>query len=114
MLPFFGRVHDAATLAILLGAAFFGAGAQLFMTASLGAAPVSALMPFDFLQFFGATLLGWFLFSSLPSGHTFVGAALIAGCGIHVAIREHRGRFRAVGPRDQDPLPTIAELERAN
>jgi drug/metabolite transporter (DMT)-like permease len=91
MLPFYGQMHDSTTFAILLGAGVFGAFAQLLMTASLAAAPVSVLMPFDYLQFLGATLLGWFLFSSLPNGYTFAGAAVIAGGGIYTAFREHRG-----------------------
>lgn len=103
MLPFYGQMHDATTLAILLGAGIFGALAQLLMTASLVAAPVSVLMPFDYLQFIGATLLGWFLFSSLPNGYTFAGAAVIACGGIYTAFREHRGWRARNCLRDSDP-----------
>lgn len=104
MLPFYGQLHDATTLAILLAAGIIGAFAQLLMTASLAAAPVSVLMPFDYLQFIGATLLGWFLFSSLPNGYTFGGAAIIACGGIYTALRERRGWRARNGLPDSDPM----------
>jgi drug/metabolite transporter (DMT)-like permease len=63
------------------------------MTSSLRA-PVSVVSPFDYLQIVAATIYGWLLFSDVPSLHTILGAALIAGSGIYTALREHRRRLR--------------------
>jgi drug/metabolite transporter (DMT)-like permease len=63
------------------------------MTSSLRA-PVSVVSPFDYLQIIAATAYGWLLFSDIPSAHTLIGAALIAGSGLYTAWREHRRRLR--------------------
>jgi drug/metabolite transporter (DMT)-like permease len=63
------------------------------MTSSLRA-PVSVVSPFDYLQIIAATAYGWLLFSDMPSAHTLIGAALIAGSGLYTAWREHRRRLR--------------------
>ena len=90
MLPFFGRLHDPLTLAILAAAGTIGGVGQLTMTASLRHAPVSVVVPFDYLQILWATLIGWLAFASPPTGAMLAGAALIAGSGIYTAWREGR------------------------
>lgn len=91
-LPFVGGWHDAHTLALLAGAGVSTAIAQLAMTASLRHAPVSMLMPFDYLQIIGAVLFGWFLFAQWPTLSTLAGGALIATAGLYTVWREHRRR----------------------
>jgi drug/metabolite transporter (DMT)-like permease len=54
---------------------------------------VSVVSPFDYLQIVAATAYGWMLFSTVPSAHTIIGAALIAGSGLYTAFREHRRRM---------------------
>jgi drug/metabolite transporter (DMT)-like permease len=89
---FAARPHLPQTWAVLLLAALAGAAAQMLMTHSLQAAPVSVLMPFDYLQIIWATLLGWLLWSSVPGWATFGGGALIVASGLFTAWREHRLR----------------------
>lgn len=94
-LPFVGSWHDPLTFALLAGGGVAGALAQIAMTASLRHAPVSVVMPFDYLQMLGAVLFGWLLFGQLPGLATIAGAALIAGSGLYTAWREyvlHRAR----------------------
>lgn len=100
MLPFFGHRHDAATLALLGIAGTLGGFGQLMMTASLRFAPVSAVVPFDYVQIVWATLIGWAAFDSPPTALMLAGAALIAGSGIYTASRERRGgeASRALAP----------------
>ena len=92
LLPFVGQRHDAATLWLLVGGGVAGGLAQLTMTASLRAAPVAVVAPFDYLQIVGAVVFGWWLLSSPPSLNTLAGAALIASSGLYTVWREHRRR----------------------
>jgi drug/metabolite transporter (DMT)-like permease len=93
LMPFFGRLHGLPALALVVAGGLAGGVGQLLMTSSLRA-PVSVVSPFDYLQIVAATIYGWLLFSDVPSVHTILGAALIAGSGIYTALREHRRRLR--------------------
>lgn len=98
LLPIFGHIHDATTYALLLGAGLFGGVAQISMTGSLRFAPVSVVVPLDYLQIIWATIFGWIIFASPPVAWTLAGAALIAGSGIYTAYREgRRGQEPAQG-----------------
>ncbi|WP_294392864.1 DMT family transporter [uncultured Sphingomonas sp.] len=93
MLPVFGRWHDPLTMAMLAGAGLLGGFAQIAMTGSLRFAPVSVVVPFDYLQIILATAIGWAVFGSAPTPLMLAGAALIAGSGLYTAYRERvRGR----------------------
>jgi len=89
LLPFVGSLHQPATYALLVASGIFGGLAQLFMTASLKAAPVAVVAPFDYLQIVGAIVFGWWLMDSTPALNTLSGAALIASSGLYTAWREH-------------------------
>jgi drug/metabolite transporter (DMT)-like permease len=96
MLPFFGRSHDLETYAILAGAGLFGGVGQLSMTGSLRFAPVSVVVPLDYLQIVWSIAIGWLVFLSPPTPLMLAGATLIAGSGIYTAYREHmRGKVPA-------------------
>ena len=83
-----GRTLDGIVLAILAAGGLAGGLAQILMTTSLRHAPVSALVPLDYLQLVGAVVLGWALLSDAPTMATLAGAALIAGSGLYTAWRE--------------------------
>jgi drug/metabolite transporter (DMT)-like permease len=98
LLPYFGRVHDAETIALLVAAGVAGGLMQITMTASLQSAPVSVLAPFDYLQIVGAVVLGWALLATVPTVNTLAGALIISGSGLFTAWRErvlHRERIAA-------------------
>jgi drug/metabolite transporter (DMT)-like permease len=90
MLPVFGRWHDLTTYGLLAAGGVAGALAQLGSAASLKAAPVSTVAPFDYLQIVGAVVFGWWLMNSPPSLNTLAGGALIAASGLYTVWREHR------------------------
>ncbi|PTQ10325.1 EamA family transporter [Sphingomonas oleivorans] len=92
LLPFFGRAHAPLTWLLLALGGVAGGLMQLLMTASLRAAPVSVLSPFDYLQIVGTILLGWLFWHQGPSINTLAGAALIASSGFYTVWREHRLR----------------------
>ena len=58
--------------------------------ASLKAAPVATVAPFDYLQIVGAVIFGWWLMNSPPSLNTLVGGVLIAASGLYTVWREHK------------------------
>jgi drug/metabolite transporter (DMT)-like permease len=90
LMPFHAQLHDGRTWAILLALGTFGGFGQLFLTASLRYAPVSAVVPFDYTQLLWAVLLGWAIFGHQPPATTWVGAAVIIASGLYTLYREHR------------------------
>ncbi len=94
---FNGHAHSLMGYAVLAAGGLAGGFAQLLMTSSLRHAPVSTLAPLDYLQMVGAVLLGWVLFSDVPTLATLTGAGLIAASGLYTAWRE-RVRRREVTP----------------
>lgn len=102
LLPFYARMHQPWTWAILLALGLFGGAGQLFLTSSLRYAPVSAVVPFDYTQLIWAVLLGWFVFADQPPATTWAGAAVIIASGLYTVYREHKlGRDK---PRVAPPL----------
>ncbi|ATE66575.1 DMT family transporter [Rhizorhabdus dicambivorans] len=89
---FVAQPHSASAWMALIVAGVAGAGAQVAMTSSLHAAPVSVIAPFDYLQIIWATLIGWLVWTALPDANILLGAALIAASGLYTAWREHRLR----------------------
>jgi drug/metabolite transporter (DMT)-like permease len=90
LMPFYARAHDAEAWLIVAALGTFGGFGQLFLTASLRFAPVSAVVPFDYTQLLWAVLLGWLLFSNQPPATTWAGAAVIIASGLYTLYREHK------------------------
>lgn len=88
--------HPWQTWALLVAVGLTGGAAQLFMTASLGAAPVSAVVPMDYTGLVWAAIYGWALFGAVPSWSTWVGAPIIIASGLYIVWREHRLRREKV------------------
>ena len=51
-------------------------------------APAGILAPFQYLEIFGATILGVIFFGDLPDGATLLGIVIIVGAGLYVFRRE--------------------------
>lgn len=92
MLPFVWSSHDAGTWALLLATGIAGGLGQLALTASLRLAPVATVMPMDYSALIWSTLLGLWLFGTLPSPWTWIGAPIIIASGLYIVWREHRLR----------------------
>jgi drug/metabolite transporter (DMT)-like permease len=68
-----------------------GAGHYLVIRAfQLGRAAVIA--PLGYVELIGSTVLGYLIFGHFPDLWTWVGAAIIIGSGIYIALRERRRR----------------------
>ncbi|AHE53353.1 DMT family transporter [Sphingomonas sanxanigenens] len=90
LLPFTGRWHDGGTWALLLAMGTLGGMGQIALTASLRWAPVSLVVPFDYINLLWATVFGWLVFGMLPVESTWWGAPLIIASGLYIVWREHR------------------------
>jgi len=90
LMPYHAQAHPPGTWAILLALGLFGGAGQLLMTAALRYAPVSAIVPFDYVQLIWAVLLGWLLWSAAPPATTWAGAAVIILSGLYTIYRENK------------------------
>jgi drug/metabolite transporter (DMT)-like permease len=70
--------------------AIAGGAAQLFLTGALRFAPVALVMPMDYLSLIWSSLLGFLIFSQLPSTWTLIGAPLVIAAGLVILWREQR------------------------
>jgi drug/metabolite transporter (DMT)-like permease len=74
------------SLMLLLGIS--GGIAQFFVIKAVQYAPVSVVAPFQYAELIGAALFGWLIFNEFPDRWTWLGAAIIVGCGLYIAYRE--------------------------
>ncbi len=87
-LPWFWKTPTAGGWAAMVAMAFLaGAGHYLLILAfRIGSA--SILAPFSYSQMIWATLIGYFVFSTLPDLWTWVGAVVICASGVYTWHRE--------------------------
>ena len=92
LLPGAWSPYDAREWLLLLAIGLTGGMSQLFMTGSLGLARISVIAPFDYSQLVWAVLLGWAIWNTAPNAQTWLGAGVIAACGLYSAYRERKLR----------------------
>ena len=73
---------------LLCGA--LGSAGHYFLTRAFAAADISATQSAKFLDLMWAAIMGWLLFSDIPSHSTILGGVLICAATIWVARRESR------------------------
>jgi len=82
--------------ALLTGAGLLGGVGQILLTSSYREADASVIAPFDYASMIFALLIGWFVFSEVPTGTMLAGATLVVTAGIAIILRErHLGLKRA-------------------
>lgn len=67
----------------------------LALTQAYRTLPVSIVAPFEYSYIVWATLLGYLVFSEVPSTRTWFGGAVIIACGCYVTWREKQARRAA-------------------
>lgn len=73
-------------------------GGVLCLNRALKMAPASVVVPFQYTMIIWAVVLGYLAFGDVPSLNTMLGAAIVAGAGIYIFMRE-----RAVAQREPEP-----------
>lgn len=85
---FMATSHDAETWAIIGGLSLAGAVGQILLTASLRYASVATIMTIDYGSLIWSAMLGYAVFSDVPSASVLQGAPLIILAGLVIAWRE--------------------------
>ncbi|MGI9422768.1 MAG: DMT family transporter [Hyphomicrobiaceae bacterium] len=85
---YFWQNPSAEMWAWLIFIGIAGTLAQLMLTEALRQTEATAVMPFDFLKLVWAAVLGYVLFSEIPTIYTWIGAAIIFTSGFYIAYRE--------------------------
>ena len=75
-----------------------GSAGHYCLTRSFAAADISATQSAKFLDLVWSALMGWLLFTDIPSVSTLIGGVVICASTIWVAQRESRGRRRPAEP----------------
>jgi drug/metabolite transporter (DMT)-like permease len=83
---------DPHQLAWLVFIGVSGTLAQLAMAQALHLADTTTVMPLDFMKLIWGAMIGYLLFSEVPSASVWVGGGVILAAATYIAYRESRGR----------------------
>ena len=75
---------------LLISAGLIGGVAQIFLTTGYRYAQASTLAPFDYVSMLFALLIGYFVFSEIPTAATLLGSAIVIAAGILIIYRERQ------------------------
>ncbi len=81
---------DARALGLFATMGVMSAASHLMLTVAFKYTPASILAPFQYLEIFSATILGYLLFGEFPDMLTWVGTGVIFGSGCYVFYSERR------------------------
>lgn len=87
-LPFVYQPHEPEVWAIIVAMALCGALAQILLTASLRFGSAGVILLMDYTALLWATWYGYTIFDRAPPASLWLGAPLIVGAGILIAVRE--------------------------
>lgn len=88
--PWVWTPPQSAHLLGLFGLAVFSTLGLTFITQGFRIGPAAVVAPFDYTGLLWATLLGWYFWHEIPDAWTVIGALIIVGSGIFIALREAR------------------------
>lgn len=88
-LPFGWIMPDKQTLVLMALAGFCGGLGQILLTQSYRHADVSTIAPFEYTSIVLGILIGYFIFSDVPSWTMLLGTTIVVGAGLFVILREH-------------------------
>jgi drug/metabolite transporter (DMT)-like permease len=92
---------------VLIGIGIAGGLGQMLFTDSYRYAPASFLAPFDYTSMLWAFAAGYWIFNEVPTLYVVIGAAIVAGAGIFVILRERQLGLKRL--RDT-PVATISSM----
>jgi drug/metabolite transporter (DMT)-like permease len=93
ILPFiFVMPKSLFDLAMFLSLGCLGGLGHFLVIKAFQAAPASVIAPLGYVELIGTATLGYFIFSNFPDSLTWVGALIIIGSGLYIAMRERRRR----------------------
>jgi len=106
-IPFGWAVPDPLTAAILVVVGLLGGVGQILQTSSYRYAPASVVAPFEYASMVFSILIGYFVFSEIPTPQMLVGAGLIIAAGVIIILREAQlGLERTKARKVKTPVGT--------
>jgi drug/metabolite transporter (DMT)-like permease len=91
MVPFVWHTPSLGHALLMLALGTCGMSAHLFLTQAFRHAAPALLAPFGYCQIVFAGLIGWLVFSHVPSASALVGIAVICLSGLAAAWMQRRG-----------------------
>jgi drug/metabolite transporter (DMT)-like permease len=91
--PLMWVIPELWVCALLISAGLLGGIGQIMITSSFRFGPVSMLAPFDYASMIFATIIGWLIFSEVPTPAILIGAGLVITGGILIIWRERQLGF---------------------
>ena len=88
--PFGWTVPSLPEAVMLIGAGLFGGVGQIFLTLSYRFAPAGVLAPFDYASMLFAVMVGYFIFSEIPTSATIIGSLIVMAAGALIIWRERQ------------------------
>jgi len=98
-LPFGWVMPQGREWVWLIGAGLFGGLGQILLTAGYRFADASVLAPFTYVSMIWALLIGYFVFSEVPTVPMLGGAALVIAAGVAIVLRERQLGLRRTALR---------------
>jgi drug/metabolite transporter (DMT)-like permease len=90
LLPFGWQTPTGGDLMIFVMMGLVGGFGSYFLAMAYQRAPVAVLAPFDYTTLLLGTVLGWLVWHELPSANVWLGATILAACGLYIIRRETR------------------------
>ncbi|MDG4647115.1 DMT family transporter [Roseibacterium sp. SDUM158017] len=102
-LPWGWTMPPAWAFALLMLAGVLGGVGQILLTSSYRHADASLIAPFEYTSMLLAIVVGYTVFSEIPTRTMLIGAAMIVVAGVAIILRERqlgleRARQRKAGP----------------
>lgn len=88
--PFGWTIPSLPEAVMLIGAGLFGGVGQIFLTLSYRFAPAGVLAPFDYASMLFAVMVGYFIFSEIPTSATIIGSLIVMAAGALIIWRERQ------------------------
>jgi drug/metabolite transporter (DMT)-like permease len=99
LLPFvWGGPLSWFDLALIVAMGALGSVSHYLLIAAHRRAPASVLSPFIYTQIVWAVLLGYLVFTNIPTRWTMIGAGIVIASGLYLIYRERKVTGRVVAP----------------
>ncbi len=85
---FIAQPHPPIIWLLLVSIALLGAVGQVVLSESIKYAPMSLVAPMDYSNLLWSTLYGFLIWDYIPGASLWIGAPIIIGAGIYVALRQ--------------------------
>ncbi|MBB3929132.1 drug/metabolite transporter (DMT)-like permease [Kaistia hirudinis] len=89
-MPFGWIMPRLEDMPLLVGCGVAGGIGQVLLTQSYRYGEASLVAPFEYVSMLWAIVVGYFLFSNLPTATMLLGSLIVIGSGMFVIFREHR------------------------